>query len=499
MLEISLTNEEREAIKSFFEEKGLSHTLALTFDDVALPENFSNIRSRSEIEDFRTTLIPNKFSLNIPFISANMESVTGSALTIALEGEGGLGILPQSLPLKERIAALEKIRRANCALIEDPITIEPEATLEKAKKIMMEFKISSLLVVDKNKKLVGILSHRDWFYEENGKTKISDLMTRKVITAPRDVGFKKAGEILKEKKIEKLPLVNKEGELAGLITAHGLFYKKHHPRALRDENGQWIRVGSIGVKKEFSSELLDEVKAQMALGIKILLIDTARAFSINTKEVIEGIKKSFPKLSLIVGNVSTPEGAKFLFESGADVVKVGQGPGQACTTRVVGIGIPQLTAVAKCGVIAKLRNKTVIADGGTRNPGDIAKALIAGADAIMIGKLFAGTEESASPAYPLHLKELGTDITAKDYAGSASFEAQNKRYLRKNLDHIRRPEGIKKIVPVIGTLKSRVDDLLAGLRSTMSYMGVTSVSELKKKGKFVMQTSAGHGEGVKKY
>lgn len=499
MRNIRLNSSEEKAIRSFLREKNIPLETALSFADVALPENFSDIRSRSEINNFRAILVPNKLVLNIPIISANMESVTGAEMIVAIEKEGGLGIMPQSLPIERKIEILEKVKRANCALIENPITANPEMSLKEAKEVMQKFNINSLVVVDEKNRPVGILSTRDWLYEENENLPISKLMTRRVITAPNDISFDEAEKILRTNKIEKLPLVDKAGKLAGLITAHGLFYEKHHPRALRNEQGQFIRVGAIGVGKMLSEKIIKDIEAQVEAGITALLIDTARAFSINTEEIVRGVKKKYPELPIIVGNVSTPEGAKFLFELGVDIVKVGIGPGHACTTRMVGVGIPQLTAIAKIGVIARIYGKTIIADGGIRNPGDLAKALIAGADAVMIGYLFAGTQESASPAYNLHIKELGTDIMVKDYFGSASFEAQYRRTLQNSLDKIRRPEGIKRIVPVIGPLELRINDLLDGLRSAMSYIGAKNIQELKEKGKFVPQTSAGFSEGVDKF
>lgn len=492
----SLTSAEQKAINAFLRAKRLPTDTAVTFDDVALPERFSSIRSRSEVNDFSTDLISKTLTLNIPFISANMESVTGAEMVIALEREGGLGIIPQTLSIEEKVHTLEKIKRSDCALIERPLTTTSKTSLLEAKKTMNTFGVKGLVVVDASRKPIGVLSTRDWFYEENGDRRVGELMTKDPITAPVNISFAEAKKILRKHKIEKLPLVSKAGILAGLITAHGLLYEKHHPRALRNEKGQFIRIGSIGVSRKFSDKNLEHVAAQVELGITALLVDTARAYSINTAEAITNIKSTFPNLPLIAGNISTPEGAKFLFELGVDVVKIGQGPGEACRTREVGIGIPQLTAVASCSVIAQRYQKTVIADGGIKNPGDIVKALVAGASSVMIGFLFAGTDESSGQAYPYHSKEFGTDITVKDYIGVASFVAQRERLNQNKLQHMRRPEGIKRTVPVIGPMTIRINDLLDGLRSAMSYLGVTSIQELQKEGIFTPQTRAGLIEGI---
>ncbi len=487
-----LTPAERSAIKEFFLSKGLPLERAVTFSDVTLPENYSRIRSRSEIDDFSTKLAQS-LRLDIPIVSANMESVTGLDLATALEREGGLAFPPQTLPIKERLHLIHMLGRADSALIDRPLTINPEHPLRDAKELMDEFDIRSLVVVDKQNKPVGILSTRDWLYEEDDGKPVGVLMSKKLITAPSGTSFEKAAAILKKNKIEKLPLVGKDGKLAGLITANGLFYKSRHPRATRDENGRFVRAGSIGVGRKFTPRHLYEIEAQAKEGISILLVDTARAFSVNTEEAVKKIKKAFPKLPLVVGNVSTAEGAKFLFETGADVVKVGQGPGFACTTRMVGVGIPQLTAIAECSVIAARYKKSVIGDGGIKSPGDLAKAMIVGAKAVMLGNLLARARESASQTF---VDEENRPV--KNYVGSASFAAQLQRYHRGDLDNIRRPEGVTQTVPVTGTVKEIVGDLLAGLSSTMAYLGAGNLKELYAKGKFVAQTPAGYIEGVKR-
>lgn len=488
----TLSKDERLAIEEFFAQKGLPPDRAVTFADVTLPEHYSALRSRSEISDFSTELFSG-FKLDIPVVSANMESVTGLELAVALEREGGLAFPPQTLPIKGRLELIERIGRADSAFIENPLTTRPEKTIEEAKRLMEEFGVRSLIVTDEKKTVVGILTKRDWFYENGDRKLVGDLMTRKVITAPGNIPFEKAAEILRKNKIEKLPLVGRQGGLAGLITANGLFYKYRHPRATRDDKGRFVRAGSIGVGRTFDAKYLKEVEEQLREGISILLIDTARAFSVNTEEAVKAIKKEFPRLPLVVGNVSTAEGAKFLFELGADVVKVGQGPGFACRTRAVGVGVPQLTAIAECSVIASRYKRGIVADGGMKSPGDVAKALIAGAQAVMLGNMLVRAKESAASTF---VDEENRQV--KNYVGSASLAAQWARLERGDLSHLRRPEGVTQVVPVAGTLKEIVEDLLLGLSSTMAYLGARSISELRAKGRFLPQTAAGHVEGVKK-
>lgn len=500
-----LDDEDRRAIRDFFESKGLPTDIDLTYGDVDVPEQYSDIRSRSRVEDLSVPFTPH-LKLNIPLVSANMEPVTGPRMMVAMEREGGLGFLPQSLPLETRLAMLEQVLRADCAVIDDPLTVLSTATLREAKEKMAKLGVSGAIVLAPEGDVAGILSSRDWRYEEDESKKVSDLMTHSSVlwTAPYATSFEfeNAAKILRENKIEKLPLVEQEENrfiLRGLITARGLFYKSRHPLALRDDRGRFIRVGTVGVGASFSDAHLQEVEAQMKKGIKVLLIDTARAFSVNTGEAIRRVREAFGSdLDLVVGNVSSAAGAKFLFEMGADCVKVGQGPGEACRTRDIGIGVPQLTAVAECGVIARRYGKTIIADGGIKSSADVTKALIAGANSVMLGFLLAGTEESEAKEDAQDSKEYRTEIRVKPYYGSASHEAQQQRIGRGNLDHERRPEGVSMVVPVVGTVAWRVNTLLHGLRSAMSYVGARTIAEFQEKGVFRRQSNAGLVEGTKK-
>ncbi len=498
-MEYDLTLAEWEFIKTFLTDRGLPVGYDVTFGDVYLKTRYSEVRSRSEICDFSTEIAPD-VKLGLPLIMANMVCVADAKAIVALEREGGLGIPPQMLSLKARLEMLDEVGRRDSALIDNPLTITPDRTLAEAKELMKKRGVSSLIVINEAKRPIGILSTRDWMYETDEDKFVGDLMggKRKLYAAKRGVSFGEAAKILRRNEIEKLPLVGKNGALAGLITAHGLFYKHHHPRATRDDKGRFLKVGSVGVGKYFTADHLKEVEAQVRKGICLLLIDTARAFSINTKEAVEAIKKRFPKLVLMVGNVDCPEGAKALFSWGADIVKVGIGPGEACRTREVAVGMPQISAIAQCAAVARMesvsgKQKYIVADGGMKNPGDICKALVAGADAVMSGSFFIVAIESAAEA---NVNKQGLRI--KEYVGSASSKAQKERVSHGTLAKKNRSEGVSQEMPVLGTMEEVVDELVGGMRSTFSFLGVWNIRELKEKGKFGLQTPAGLKEGIKK-
>lgn len=452
-----------------------------------------------------------------------MACITGPEMAVALAREGGIGFIPQMIPFSERIDMIQRVRRADSAFIKNPLVIQLDKTLREAKSLMMTYGVQSILVIDRGEKFVGIMSNRDWLYEENEDRLVCELMgaaihgygKRSVVCGHQETSFDRARDILRMNRVEKLPLIDEHGYLAGLLTAHGLFYEMHHPRSLRDRSGRFFVAGSIGVGRSFGADQLREVEAQCKEGITALLIDTARAYSENMKYALEGVRKEFPELCIIAGNVSTPEGAKFLFENGADCVKVNQGRGSVCRTSAVGVGLAQITAIAKCSVIARRYGGTVIGDGGMkdlnnlaenaensvendildqepRNPGDFAKAIVAGADTLVTGRLLASTHESAAQVY---FNENGLPV--KNYEGSASFQAQKKRIEDGTLDAPRRPEGVTETVVVTGAVQDRVEDILHGLRSAMSYVGALTLDELRERGRFELQTNAGWIEGVK--
>lgn len=504
-----LTVSEQKAVNDYLESKGLPTWINLTFADLidpCLASQYSEIRTRSAIfnapESYTTELSPT-IKIKTPLIAANMECVTDVDMVVAIEREGGLGIIPQMLSLESRLEKLERIARHQCAFIADPLTIEPNKTLLEAEALMAKFGINGLIVVE-GKKPVGILSHRDWRHEKDKGKLVSELMgggrLRELKVALAGISFDEAAKILYEHRIEKLPLVNGNGELVGLHTASGIFYKEYYPRASRDENGQFLKVGSIGVGEYFTDDHLRQVAEQVEKGICLLMIDTARSNAINAVEALVAIKNHFPMLEVMIGNIDTPEGAKALFENGADIIKVGIGPGDSCRTREVGIGLPQVSAIAKCAAIAKFYNKCVVGDGGMKMPGDVAKTIIAGAHAAMSGYLFIRTEEAkAESEYieggPAVNNEL---IKVKKYIGSSSYDAQKQRVELGNLKEIKRPEGVSKWVPVICTVEEQVNDILWGLASAMSYLGVWNLKELREKTRFELQTKSGLIEGIKR-
>lgn len=500
-----LTPQENQAIEEFLLKKGLPLTFNITFADLRAPDEYSEIRSREEIMqelanyNFRSFVVPG-ISIAIPIVSANMESVSGVKLITRLQRLGGLGIPPQTLRAEDRLKMLEQIGQEDCAYRENPLTVRPYQTVREIRQLARQTGIQGFFVIDDEQRPVGVLSSRDWLYESDETKQVAELMCggkehrRPLITAPKGINFEQAAAILKEHRIEKLPLVDERGRLAGAIFANGLFYKMHYPLATRDERGQFLKVASIGVGRKFGLEQIHFIEKAVQLGVKILLIDTARAYAANAQEAIKGTKQHFPQLSIIAGNTTNPKGVKALIEWGADCVKVGQGPGEVCRTGELGVGIPQISACAKASAVAHLHGKTVMLDGGMKSAGDIGKALWAGADTVMLGSLLAGAVESAAFSYE---NEQGYRV--KTYAGSASFSVQHERLLRGDLDRIRRPEGIQKEIPVRGTVREIVmDDILYGLASLFSYVGARSIQEFREKAHYELVSSAGFFEGSKR-
>lgn len=495
-----LTAEEKKAIKEYLGFKGLPLNLCVTFGDLVMPEDYSEVRSRADINDFSAKLVDG-LELGIPMVSANMESVTGVDMAVALGREGGLGFLPQTVAIEKRVEMLEKIRRTDSALVDEPLIVKAHWTLSEVKQLQEKFGISSFVVVSEHHVPIGMLTTRDWRYETDLSKTVFEVMRKdvKLIFARTDVSLETATVLLRQHRIEKLPLVDTDGKLRGLITAHGLFYKLRHPRATRDDKGRFVVAASIGVGRNFAQKHLGEIERQLDAGASLLLVDTARAFSINVKEALLEIKKRFPNLPLVVGNVSTAKGAKFLFEHGADCVKVNVGAGRVCITRrVSGVGIPQITAIAECSVIAQRYKKTIIGDGGMNDPLDMFYAKAAGANVLMTGNLLIGAEESAAPKKLKYIPSESESFLVKQYEGSASLEAQMKRMVQGTLDRIREPEGGTKDKPVIGSVREIVAQYLDSFRSAMSYYGLTRLEDARDKVVFRLQTSSGRREGVKK-
>lgn len=460
--------------------------MGLTFDDVLLVPGKSNVLPREV--DITTYLTP-EIKLNIPIISAAMDTVTESAMAIALAREGGIGILHKNLSIEDQCNEVDKVKRSESGMILHPITLVPDQTIGDALEIMKKYRVSGIPVIDNKNKLVGILTNRDLRFEPNRKLKVSDLMTKdNLITAPIGTNLEKAEILLQKHKIEKLPVVDKNGILKGLITFKDILKKKKHPNACKDEHGR-LRVGAaVGVTYDTS----ERVKALTDAGADVVVIDTAHGHSQGVVRIVKEIRKKFRNIQLIVGNIATYEAALDLVNCKVDAIKVGIGPGSICTTRVIaGVGVPQITAIAQSFRAAKKFGIPIIADGGIKQTGDIPKAIAAGADSVMIGGLFAGVDESPGE------KILYEGRSFKSYRGMGSLSAMKKgskdRYFQDAEDDIKKlvPEGIEGRVPYKGPLEDTVYQLIGGLRASMGYTGNKNINSLKNKGNFIRITLAG--------
>ena len=482
-------------VDSYLKEKGLFSELALAFDDVTILDFKSDIPSRSSITDTRSRLAKD-IILNTPIVSANMDTITESHMAVALARLGGIGFIHQFLPLEKRIQEVKKVKRADSGVIERPFSIAPEATVREAKQIIQSNQISGLLVVDSSEKLVGILTSRDLRFESMDEKRVAEVMTHApLITAPRGTTLEQARIILKKNKIEKLPLVDGEDRVAGLITAKDILKIQQFPNALRDQKGRLMAGATVGIGRDFAKE----AEALAEAGADVILIDTARGFSTRLEESVKTLRRALGEsMPIVAGNIDTPEGALMLIEAGADALKVGIGPGAVCKTREgPGVGIPQITAVAECTAVARKYNVPVIADGGIRGGAHFCKALAAGASSIMMGWMLAGTEET--PGEPFY--EDGEKW--KIYRGSASLEFQLSRLDRDEFDpstssghgKVRAPEGVPRRVHYKGEAALVVHDLMSYLRSSMSYVGAWTLEDYRQKSKFRRQTASGYEEG----
>ena len=476
----------QKTVNDYLQLKGIPVSPAGTFDDFALKNLISDIESRSDIQHLEANLSKD-FKLNIPIVSANMDTVTDAKFAITLARHGGLGFIHQFFSIDERVHEVIKVKRADNSVVDEPLTIEPSATLAKALELMNEFQVSSLLVTDAEKTLVGIITSRDTRFVTDTKTLVSKIMTpAPLVTAPANIKIEKAIEILISNKVEKLPLVDSKNHVVGLITAKDILKKKSFPHASRDKRGRL----TVGATLRLNGDYLDEAAKLLKADCDVLLLDTARGGSTRVAKATTEIKRKFPNCVLVVGNVDTPEEVEYLAKAGADCIKVGIGPGAACKTREeTGVGIPQLYAVTTCVAIAKKLGVYIIADGGIKSGGNLAKALAAGANAVMIGGLFAGTDEA-----PGHLFRKGNQLW-KAFRGSASFEHQVDRMKAGSLSSIRNPEGEAGLMPYAGSLSSVLDSLLGGLRSSMSYLGARTLTEFCQKSTFIWVTQNGRNEG----
>jgi len=459
---------------------------AITFDDVLLVPQKSNVLPRDV--DVSTKLSRN-ITLNIPLVSAAMDTVTEATMAIALAREGGIGIIHKNMTIEEQAAQVDLVKRSESGMILDPITMKVNQTVGDALDLMSRFQISGIPIIDDAGKLIGIVTNRDLRFEPNRQLKISKIMTSEnLITAPTGTTLERAEKILQKHRIEKLPVVDKTGRLRGLITFKDIQKKKHHPFASKDKHGRLRAGAAVGV----TDDTLDRVAALIKTGVDVVIVDTAHGHSRGVLNMVKRIKKEYPDCELIAGNVGTAEAARDLIRTGVDAIKVGIGPGSICTTRVIaGVGVPQVTAIYECAKVT-IRNKVpLIADGGIKQTGDIAKAIAAGADSVMIGGLFAGVEESPGE------KVLYEGRSYKVYRGMGSIEAMKKgssdRYFQDAEEGLPKlvPEGIEGRVPYKGFLSETVYQMVGGLRAAMGYCGCKNIYEMKTTTQFIKMSEAG--------
>lgn len=455
----------------------------LTFDDVLL------VPSKSEIlpKDVKTnTFLTKKIRLNIPLMSAGMDTVTEARMAIAMAREGGIGIIHKNMTIEKQAMEVDKVKRSEHGVITDPFYLSPQHILSEALELMERYHISGVPIVNKDKKLVGIITNRDTRFETDVTKKIEDVMTKdNLITAKTGISMDEAQEIMKKHKIEKLPLVDDKGILKGLITIKDIEKSIQYPNAAKDSSGRLLVGAAVGI----SSDTLDRVKALVDAKVDVLVVDTAHGHSKGVIEMVKTIKDKYPSTELIAGNVATGEATEDLIKAGANAVKVGIGPGSICTTRVVaGVGVPQITAILNCVAVGQKYGVPIIADGGIKYSGDLVKAIAAGADVIMIGSLFAGTEESPGEM------ELYQGRRFKSYRGMGSLGAMaagsKDRYFQDDSKKFV-PEGVEGRIPYRGPLKETIYQLIGGLKSGMGYCGSATVKDLQEKGQFVKITSAG--------
>jgi len=464
---------------------GKISSYALTFDDVLLLPGKTEVKPKDI--DITTRLV-NEITLNIPLISAAMDTVTESSTAIAIAREGGIGIIHKNLSVKEQGMEVEKVKKSESGMIIDPVTMEPEQKLYEALEVMSRYEISGVPITKKGK-LVGILTHRDLRFETNLDQEISQIMTSKnLITAPEGITLEESKKVLHKHRIEKLLVVDGQNNLKGLITVKDIEKIKKYPLASKDRFGRLIVGAAIGVGPDRDIRTETLLKA----GADVLVIDTAHGHSQDVIEAVRDTKKNFPGCHLIAGNVATREGAESLIKAGVDAVKVGMGPGSICTTRIVaGVGVPQITAIMECSETAKKYNIPIIADGGIKYSGDISKAIAAGAHSVMIGSIFAGTDESPGETV------LFQGRSYKVYRGMGSLEAMKKggkdRYFQAEVESMAKlvPEGIEGRVPYRGPISMTIYQLVGGLKAGMGYAGCRNIEELRTKANFIQVTSSG--------
>ena len=458
---------------------------ALTYDDVLLVPAYSEVVPR---QTDTSSYLTSNIKLNIPIVSAAMDTVTEAELAISIALEGGLGFIHKNMTIEQQAEQVRKVKRSQSGLILDPITLQIHSTVRDAEKIMREYRIGGIPVVDENRKLVGIITNRDLRFQKEMDVAVEKIMTKdNLITASDGITLDQAEDTLKKYKIEKLPIVDKSGKLTGLITFKDIQKKKNKPHACQDKYGR-LRVGAaIGV----TPDIMERIDALRTAGVDIISIDTAHGHQINVLNATKNVKRKYPEMDLVAGNIATGEAASALVKAGADAVKVGVGPGSICTTRVVaGVGLPQLSAVYEAAKAVKGSPVKIIADGGIRFSGDLVKAIAAGADCIMVGSLLAGTEEAPGQVVIYEGRKF------KTYRGMGSLEAMGDgskdRYFQDVEDDVKKlvPEGISGRVPYKGMVSEVLYQMVGGLRAGMGYCGAPDIEKLKD-AKFVKITTAG--------
>jgi IMP dehydrogenase len=457
----------------------------LTFDDVLLVPAFSDVLPQNV--DLSTRFSRN-INLKVPFVSAAMDTVTESKMAIAIAREGGIGVIHKNMSISEQAKQVQIVKRAENGMIYDPVTINSGSTVSQCLKLMAEYHIGGIPVIDKNKKLVGIVTNRDLRFEKDVHKLVDEIMTKEnLITTNQTTNLEEASEILQQYKIEKLPVIDGDGRLVGLVTYKDITKAKDKPSACKDSKGRLRVAAGVGI----THDSLQRVKSLVEAGVDAIVIDTAHGHSHNVVEILKKIKSNFKNIDVVVGNIATAEAAKMLADAGADAVKVGIGPGSICTTRIIaGVGVPQLSAIYDVSQALKSYDIPVIADGGLRYSGDIVKALAAGADSVMMGGLLAGVEESPGETIIFNGRKF------KSYRGMGSLEAMEKgskdRYFQEEVDDIKKlvPEGISARVPYKGTLYEVIYQMVGGLRSGMGYCGASNVGKLHA-AQFTRITNAG--------
>ena len=465
---------------------GIKMKEGLTFDDLLLVPAYSKVLPR-DVDV--STMLTQEIRLNIPFLSAAMDTVTEHRMAIAIAQEGGLGVIHKNMTVEEQAAMVDKVKKYETVVIKNPRTLSPEQKISDALAIMKQEHISGFPIVSKEK-LVGILTNRDLRFEEDTGREISEIMTRKLVTGPEGIAIEKAKAVMHEHRIEKLPVVDSKGHLKGLITVTDIEKREKHPNSCKDDLGR-LRVGAaVGV----SFDLEERAAALIEAGVDVIFVDTAHGHSKGVIEAAALIKKNF-KCQVVAGNVATADATSELIKAGVDAVKVGVGPGSICTTRIVtGIGVPQVSAVLDAASVARKKGIPIISDGGIKFSGDITKAIAVGADSVMIGGLFAGTDESPGETVLLQGR------TFKLYRGMGSIEAMKKgskdRYFQDDVESELKlvPEGIEGRVPYKGPISSSIYQLNGGLKAGMGYCGAATIAELREKASFHKITSAGRRE-----